>query len=165
MSHVGQWVEKFADFGARPSPSRYVALFDPEGTVFDPGMARPLQVGEMTHHMQGILTLMPDLHITVNRWRARGQTVFVDAQNAATLAGGKIVWDGVHCVPRREGRVIRGRRYYARPPLFARVPPTFPPLPLYEPVIDRELEQATTPAPGLSPAEFLEHYARAWQDP
>lgn len=166
MSHVGQWVEQFADFGARPSPSRYVALFDPEGTVFDPGMARPLQVGEMARHMQGILTLMPDLHITVNRWRARGQTVFVDAQNSATLAGRKILWDAVYCVTLREGRVIRGRRYYDRAPLLARVHPALPSLPLYEPVIDRELEQdATTPAPGLSPAEFLEHYARAWRDP
>jgi len=165
MSHVAPWVEKFADFGARPSPSGYVALFDPEGTVFDPGMARPLQVGEMAPHMAGILTLMPDLLITVNRWRAREQTVFVDAQNSATLAGRKILWDAVYCVTLREGRVIRGRRYYDRAPLLARVHPAFPSLPVYEPVIDRELEQAATPAPGLSPAEFLEHYARAWQDP
>ncbi|HEV8718553.1 MAG TPA: nuclear transport factor 2 family protein [Candidatus Binatia bacterium] len=167
MSNVEQWVEKFADFGARPSPSRYVALFDPEGTVFDSGMERPLKVDEMAPHMEGILTLMPDLYITVNRWRARDQTVFIDAQNSATIAGRKILWDAVYCVTLRGGRVIRGRRYYDRAPLLARVHPALPSLPLYEPVIDRELEQdtAATLAPGLSPAEFLAHYARAWQNP
>jgi hypothetical protein len=43
MSDVEQWVEQFMNFGAQPSPSRYVALFDPEGTVFDSGMERPLK--------------------------------------------------------------------------------------------------------------------------
>ena len=40
-------------------------------------------------------------------------------------------------------------------------------MPLYEPVIDQELEQAAaeTSVPGLSPAEFLEYYTRAWQNP
>ena len=92
MSNVEQWVEKFAGFGAQPSTSRYVALFDPEGTVFDSGMERPLKVAEMAPHMEGILILMPDLHITVNRWRTRNHTVFVDAQNSATIAGRKILF-------------------------------------------------------------------------
>jgi len=168
MSNVEQWVEKFAGFGAQPSVSRYVALFDPEGTVFDSGMERPLTVNEMAPHMEGILTLMPDLHITVNRWRTRNHTVFVDAQNSATIAGRKILWDAVYCVTLRGNRVIRGRRYYDRAPLLAQVHPTLPSLPLYEPVIDQDLEQATaagTSAPGLSLAEFLEHYARVWQNP
>ena len=50
MSNVERWVEKFREFGAQPSASRYVALFDPEGTVFDSGMERPLKVIEMALH-------------------------------------------------------------------------------------------------------------------
>jgi ketosteroid isomerase-like protein len=118
--------------------------------------------------MEGILRLLPDLRITVNRWRARDHTVFVDAQNSATLAGRKILWDAVYCVTLRGDRVIRGRRYYDRAPLLARVHPPLPSLPLYEPIIDRELEQATgagISAPGLSPTEFLEHYAHTWRNP
>ena len=168
MSNVEKWVEKFMGFGAQPSPSRYVALFDPEGTVFDSGMDRPLKVAEMTPHMEGILKLMPDLHITVSRWRAQDDTVFVEAQNAATIAGQKTIWDAVYCVTLRGDRVIRGRRYYDRAPLLARVYPSLSSLPAYEPVIDRELEQAAnaeSPVSGISPAEFLEQYARLWQDP
>jgi hypothetical protein len=34
-----------------------------------------------------ILMLIPDLSIAVTRWRANGDTVFVEARNSATLAG------------------------------------------------------------------------------
>lgn len=168
MSVIEQWVENFKEFGAQPSSQRYVALFDPEGTVFDSGMERPLKVAEMSPHMEGILKLMPDLHITVNRWRANNDTVFVDAQNSATIAGQKMLWDAVYCVTLRGGRVIRGRRYYDRAPLLARVHPTLPAMPPYEPIIDPELEQAVTAeasALKLNPTEFLERYAQLWQDP
>lgn len=168
MSTGERWVEKFRGFGAQPSPDRYVALFDPEGMVFDSGMERPLKVAEMAPHMAGILTLMPDLHITVNRWRAQADTVFLEAQNVATIAGQKTMWAAVYCVTLRGERVIRGRRYYDRAPLLARVHPTLPSLPAYEPVVDQELEQAAhvqAPVSELSPAEFLEQYTRLWQEP
>src|SRR5262245_11126068 len=168
MSHVEQWVEQFRGFGEQPSASRYVALFDPEGTVFDYGMERPLKVKEMAPHMEAILKLMPDLHITVARWRAQADTVFVEAHNTATVGGQKMLWDAVYCVTLREGRVIRGRRYYDRAPLLARMAPAFPAMPPYDPVIDRDIEQGTGTKgaePGDSPAEFLERYGRLWQNP
>ncbi|MBI3245207.1 MAG: nuclear transport factor 2 family protein [Deltaproteobacteria bacterium] len=168
MSSIAQWVEKFREFGAQPSPDRYAVLFDPEGTVFDSGMERPLKATEVAPHMKGILKLMPDLHITVNRWRARNDTVFVDAQNSATIASRKILWDAVYCVTLREGRVIRGRRYYDRAPLLARVSPTLPTMPPYEPVIDCEIEQgvnAEAEVFSVNPGEFLERYGRVWQVP
>jgi ketosteroid isomerase-like protein len=168
MSTVERWVEQFKGFGAQPSAERYVALFDPEGTVFDSGMERPLKVTEMASHMEGILKLMPDLRITVNRWRTHADTVFLEAHNVATIAGQRAKWDAVYCVTLRGERVIRGRRYYDRALLLARLHPPLPSLPAYEPVIDQELEQAAhvrAPMPGLSPKEFLEQYAQLWQDP
>jgi ketosteroid isomerase-like protein len=168
MSMIEQWVEQFRGFGARPSPERYAALFDPEGTVFDPGMERPLPATEVTPHMAGILKLMPDLHFTIARWRAQGDTVFVEAHNSATVAGQKMLWDAVYCVRLREGRVIRGRRYYDRVPLLARMSPTFPALPPYDPVVDQALDhvdEGATPSSGVSISEFLERYRQLWQAP
>jgi ketosteroid isomerase-like protein len=168
MSQVEQWVEKFRGFGEQPSASRYVALFDPAGTVFDSGMERPLKVTEMAPHMEGILTLMPDLHITVARWRAQADTVFVEAHNTATIAGQKMLWDAVYCVTLREGRVIRGRRYYDRAPLLARMSPAIPFMPPYDPVIDHEIDQTTSvdaQGSGIGLAEFLERYGQLWHHP
>jgi len=168
MSTLEQWVEQFRDFGAYPSPERYAALFDPEGTVFDSGMERSLTATEVAPHMAGILKFMPDLHFTIARWRAQGDTVFVEAHNSATVAGQKLLWDAVYCVTLREGRVIRGRRYYDRAPLLARVSPAMPSMPPYEPVIDPVFEHAPKSEisiPSVSPAEFLEHYGQLWQNP
>ena len=168
MSNAERWIEKFSEFGARPNPNRYVALFDSEGTVFDSGMERPLKVTEMAPHMEDVLKLMPDLHFTISRWRERDGTVFVDAQNSATIASRKLLWDAVYCVTLRGDRVIRGRRYYDRGPLLARVSPTLPSMPAYEPVIDQAIERARstgTAMPGLTLTEFLEHYERLWQAP
>lgn len=72
-------------------------------TPFDSGMERPLTVTEMAPHMEGILKLMPDLHITVACWRAQADTVFVEAHNTATIAGQKMLWDAVYCVTLHEG--------------------------------------------------------------
>jgi len=168
MSNVERWVEKFREFAARPNPSRYVALFDPEGTVFDSGMERPLKATQVATHMDGVLNLMPDFHFTISRWRERENTIFVDAQNAATIAGRKLLWDAVYCVTLKGDHVIRGRRYYDCAPLFARVSPNLPSMPAYEPVVDQEIEysvNARSSALGLTPTEFLIHYAQLWQAP
>ena len=95
MSHVEQWVEKFRGFGERPRASCYIAPFDPAGTVFDSGMECPLKAAETAPHMEGILKLMPDLHMTVARWRAQADTVFVEAHNTATIGGQKVLWNVV----------------------------------------------------------------------
>jgi hypothetical protein len=168
MSQIEQWVEQFRGFGAQPSPERYAALFDPAGTVFDSGMERPLTATEVAPHMAGILTRMPDLHFTIARWRVQGDTVFVEAHNTGTIGGQKMLWDAVYCVALREGRIIRGRRYYDRAPLLARMSSALPSLPPYDPVLDRALEQATggeISTPGVSLAEFLERYSQLWQHP
>ena len=168
MHATERWVERFREFGAQPNPSRYVALFDPEGTVFDSGMERPLKATEVATHMDGILKMMPDFHFSISRWRERDGTVFVDALNSATIAGRKLLWDAVYCVTLRDDRVIRGRRYYDRAPLLARLSPTLPSMPAYEPIVDQEIEgsvSAGTSVSGLTPAEFLKRYAQLWQAP
>ncbi len=42
----------------QPSPDRYVALFDSEGTVFDSGMERPL--GVMVHGWSLVASVLPE---------------------------------------------------------------------------------------------------------
>jgi hypothetical protein len=46
MSNIERWIENFRKFGAQPNPGRYVALFDPEGTVFDSGTEHPLKAAD-----------------------------------------------------------------------------------------------------------------------
>ena len=123
------FLTRFRAFGAAPSTATYLPLFDPDATLFDSGMPAPIRVPEIPEHIEAILRLVPDFRMTPERWRVGGDTVFVEASNAATLAGEPVRWDSVYCVDLRGSRVIRGRRYYDRWPLFARLNPALPALP------------------------------------
>src|SRR4030095_5031061 len=84
---VDRFLERFSRFGAAPSVATYLGLFDPEATLFDSGMPRPIRVPEIPEHTEGILRLVPAFRMAPERWRVRGTTLFVEAKNQASLAG------------------------------------------------------------------------------
>jgi len=126
---VDRFLERFFRFGAAPSVAHYLDLFDPEATLFDSGMPRPIRVPEIPEHIGGILRLVPDFRMTPERWRARGTTLFVEASNQASLGGRPLRWHSVYCMDLAGDHVLRGRRYYDRRPLFATLNPALPALP------------------------------------
>jgi hypothetical protein len=126
---VDRFLERFSRFGAAPSMATYLDLFDPEATLFDSGMPRPIRVAEIPEHIEGILRLVPDFRMAPERWRVCGTTLFVEAQNQASLAGKPLRWHSVYCMDLTGDRVMRGRRYYDRRPLFAALNAELPALP------------------------------------
>ena len=72
--------------------------------------------------------------MTPERWRFREPTLFVEAHNRASLAGHAVEWPSVYCIDLVGDQVIRGRRYYDRAPLVAKVlPGGAPPRAVVEP--------------------------------
>ncbi len=127
-SEVSRYLDRFRAFGAKPSVATYLPLFHPQGTLFDSGMPQPITVDEIPAHFEAVLRLIPDLEMIPERWRARDRTVFVEATNRATIAGSSVSWSSVYCMDLQDDRVIRGRRYYDRRALFARLNPDLPKL-------------------------------------
>ena len=126
---VAGFLALFERFGARASVETYLPLFHPEATLFDAGMERPITVAEIPEHIEGILKLVPDFEMVPRRWRERGGTLFVEAGNRATLGNGSVSWPSVYCMNLEGDRVLRGRRYYDRRPLYAQLAPDLPALP------------------------------------
>ena len=120
---IERFLALFRRFGAAPCVEFYLAFFDPEATLFDSGMQRPISVPEIPEHIEGILKLVPDFEMTPVRWRFREPTIFVEAHNQASFGPALAEWPSVYCIDLRADRVIRGRRYYDRRPLFARLSP------------------------------------------
>jgi limonene-1,2-epoxide hydrolase len=133
QSEVGRFLERFEAFGDAPCVERYRALFHPDATLFDAGMERPITVPEIPEHLEAILKLVPDFRMVPERHRERDGTVFVEARNEATLGPGPLRWRSIYCVDLEGDRVIRGRRYYDRRPLYATLDPSLPGLPGMEP--------------------------------
>jgi ketosteroid isomerase-like protein len=154
------FLARFFAFGAAPSVDTYLPLFHADATLFDSGMAAPLTVREIPAHIAATLALLGEFRMTPERWRLGGRTCFVEARNEAIVGGSPAFWRSVYCVDLAGDRVIRGRRYYDRQPLFARLAPNVPSLPAPAP----EREDAPANEHGFdSAAEFIAAYADCWK--
>lgn len=163
MHAVEPFLERFAAFGAAPAVASYLPLFHPDATLFDAGMAAPLGVAEIPEHLEAILKAVPDFRMVPERWRARGGTVFVEARNEATVGPGPFQWRSIYCVDLEEGeggRVVRGRRYYDRRALFARLSPEVPRLPETAPAAS---EVAGAPGRFDDPEALVRAFGRAFE--
>ncbi len=160
--HVDRFLKRFVAFGSEPGVASYLALFHPDATLQDAGMERPLRVPEIPEHIESLLRLVPDFRMTPERWRERGGTVFVEASNRATLAGAEARWRSVYCVDLEGDLVVRGRRYYDRRPLYARLDPSLPALPVHAPR-DREPVALADPLGGAE--RIVATFGGAWSQP
>ena len=149
------WFEKFAAFGRKPSPESYGCLFHPEGSVEDAGMSMPTHARDTGAAIALVLSKLPDLHIDMARYRAHGDTIFVDAHNKGTLADQKLAWRAVYRVHLRDGLVWRGRRYYDQAELLRPLLAGKPSLPTFTPP-----EGGETPKHSTSRNFDIEHYCR-----
>jgi hypothetical protein len=64
------FLARFTEFGSDPTQARYLDLFDPEGTVRHPGMARALTRHEIPSFISVALSTMPDFRLRPVRYSA-----------------------------------------------------------------------------------------------
>ena len=120
---AARWFALFQAFGRKPGPDSYAAVFHPEGEVADAGMATPTPASHVREAIAHVLRLMPDLQIDMQRYRSRGDAVFVEAANRGTINGTAVAWNAVYRVHLRDGLVHRGRRFYDQARVFRALRP------------------------------------------
>jgi len=159
------FLKRFQRFGSEASVESYRALFHPDAQLFDDGMERPIGVAEIPAHIAGVLALIRGFRMDVERWRARGRVVFVEAHNAGEIAGKPVSWRAVYRLELDGSQVRDGRRYFDRAPLLAALDPAratalaaLDPGPGFA-VPGAEAVRAT----GASPAELVQRCAAAWR--
>lgn len=156
-AEIERFLALFRRFGAAPCVDFYLALFDPDATLFDSGMPHPITVPEIPEHIEAILKLVPDFEMTPERWRFREPTIFIEAHNQASFGSALAEWPSVYCIDLRGDRVIRGRRYYDRRPLFARLSPELAAKPAFNGGAPLEIDAEFADAAAL--ARYCEAHA------
>jgi ketosteroid isomerase-like protein len=68
-----------------------------------------------------VFELIGDLHATVHRWAADGDTVLIEFTLAGTLGGQPVSWDAVDRVTLRDGLAAERRSYFDPTPLLAAI--------------------------------------------
>jgi ketosteroid isomerase-like protein len=84
----------------------------------------PITVGRRAFREQfarPLFELIPDLHGTVGRWAADGDTVLIEFTLSGTLGGRSLSWECVDRVTLRDGRAAERRAYFDPMPLLAAV--------------------------------------------
>jgi uncharacterized protein (TIGR02246 family) len=161
------FLERFFRFGAEPGVASYMALFHRDARLFDDGMAEPIGIDEIPAHIELTLALVPGFTMVPERWRTRGDAVFVEARNRGEIGGSAASWRSVYRVHLVDGLVVRGRRFYDRGPLLARIDPATPRLPRLLPESPEPVPAC--PARGFADAgpgvrEVVELVASAWRE-
>ncbi len=123
MADWKAFLAKYTAFGRTPSVERYVDLFDPQGTVFHPGMAAPIGIKDIPTFIANVLTRLEDFQLIPMRWCVNTDTIFVEANNTAHVAGKRLVWPATYCITLRGERVLRGRAYYDRTEVLSHFDP------------------------------------------
>ena len=162
------FLKRFERFGSAPSVETYLALFHPEGRLYDEGMERPIGVSEIPAHIAGVLALVRDFRMHIERWRARDARVFVEAHNSGEVAGMPVAWRAVYRIE-LEGSLVRdGRRYFDRAPLLARLDPTTPTLDAAHAPHERggpvPPPRGAVAAREVAPGEIVGECTRAWRE-
>jgi len=160
----GAFLKRFERFGSEPSVSTYLALFHPEAVLFDDGMERPIGVAEIPAHISGVLALVKGFQMRVERWRARGPVVVVEAHNAGEVAGKPVSWRAVYRIELEGSLVRNGRRYFDRAPLLAAIDPNTPSVSArLAPARDEAApRKGVVAGSGASPEQLVSACAEAW---
>ena len=92
MSDSADFVGRFAEAWAEPTPERLLALLHPDVRLVAPLMATTVGHEEARREFSRLLELVPDVHGTVERWAGEGELVFIEFVLAGTLGRRPIDW-------------------------------------------------------------------------
>lgn len=112
LAQAENLVARFAANWAEPSPDDLRDLMHADTRNLIPPMTQPGDREGVVAHFKGILQMIPDLRLQIIRWAAVADTVMVEWQAHATVAGKALNWRGVDRMSLRDGKTYEGQVYW-----------------------------------------------------
>jgi ketosteroid isomerase-like protein len=112
LAQAEDWVARFAANWARPNSETLHDLMHADTRNLIPPMKEPGDRDGVVAHFQGVLQMIPDFRLEVIRWAATADTVMVEWQGSATVAGKELGWRGVDRISLRDGKTYEGQVYW-----------------------------------------------------
>jgi ketosteroid isomerase-like protein len=112
LAAAAAWVARFAEHWSPLEPARLVELMHEDTQNLIPPMTEPANRAGVIEHFQRTKAQLPDLELTVERWAATGDSVFVEWVAEATVKGTRIAWRGIDRVRLRDGRTYAGQAFW-----------------------------------------------------
>lgn len=106
------WVRRFEERWRNPDPDRLRDLMHPDTRNLIPPMTAPGNREEVLAHFRAILQRVPDFRLRVIRWAPVADSVLLEWEATATVAGKMLSWRGVDRVSLRDGKTYEGQVYW-----------------------------------------------------
>ena len=116
-----EFVQRFRDAWADPSPERLNALLHPDGRLVQPIEPEIRGHAEAARAWRRLFYLLSDCRAEVLSWRGADGLVFIQGHLGGTLAGRRIEWTFVDRIQLEDGLVTERIAYFDPLPLFAQI--------------------------------------------
>jgi ketosteroid isomerase-like protein len=113
-----RFVRAFAAMWDRPTVEGFGALMHPDVRLVQP-LARPARgAREACEWFAGMLALVPDIRIAVDRWSGTPDALFIEWTATATFGGKPVRWSAVDRFRLADGKVLERIAYFDPLPLL-----------------------------------------------
>jgi ketosteroid isomerase-like protein len=112
LAQAEDWVARFAANWAMPSAGDLRDLMHDDTRNLIPPMKEPGDREGVVAHFDNVLRMIPDFRLEVIRWAATADTVMIEWQGSATVAGKALGWRGVDRISLRDGKTYEGQVYW-----------------------------------------------------
>jgi ketosteroid isomerase-like protein len=121
LAQAEDWVRRFAARWENPNPDNLRDLMHPDTQNLIPPMKTPGDGEAVVAHFKGVVATLPGFSLRVLRWGAVADTVMVEWEGSATIAGEVIHWRGIDRISLRDGKTYEGQVYWDTRDLYERV--------------------------------------------
>jgi ketosteroid isomerase-like protein len=112
LAQAEDWVARFAASWAKPSPGDLRDLMHADTRNLIPPMKEPGDREGVVAHFDEVLRMIPDFRLEVIRWAATADTVMIEWQGSATVAGKALSWRGIDRISLRDSKTYEGQVYW-----------------------------------------------------
>lgn len=112
LAQAEDWVARFAASWAKPNAGDLRDLMHDDTRNLIPPMKEPGDREGVVAHFDEVLRMIPDFRLEVIRWAAMADTVMIEWQGSATVAGKALGWRGVDRISLRDGKTYEGQVYW-----------------------------------------------------
>lgn len=116
-----EFLTRFTDMWKNPTPQEFADLFSEDGELLHPTMEGPIARDEIPGYVAQITSVSPDISLSVDRWAARGNSIFIEWTISGSYADEQISWRGADRFTLQGDRAIEGVAYFDTLPLWEQI--------------------------------------------
>lgn len=118
---AAEFVRQFDKAWSTSSVDALMALLTDDVVLIQPGVPSTAGKAAARREFSRLLRMIPDLHVSVHRWAARDETVFIEFSLVGTFGDRELSWPAVDCFLLRGGLAAERISYFDSTPLFLQI--------------------------------------------